>query len=330
LRFFAHILTVLPLVVFSQLGGEVGYQSLNVANNPRSAALGGKTISLVNSDISQFFSNPATLDSASSGDIFFNVTPFFADATFYSVAYSFDVKGIENLAAGIHYLNFGSFELIDETGVELGSFSAADYTAFVSKSHRVGPFTLGASLKYLNSTIESYSSSAIAMDFGGVFTINPNWTVAMVFENLGFQLSSSPGLSNDALPLDVRIGTSFKPRYMPLRFTATSNSITNSGFIDLDEEAGRSNDAIDRIFRQINLGAELLLSDNFQFLIGYNHKRKQELRLEEAGGAAGLSYGIMLKVKRFQFRFSRATYHTAGGSSFISLQTNLNDFKRIL
>ena len=308
----------------------MGYQSLNVASNARSAALGGNTVSMGDGDVSQFFGNPATLDSVKSGSLFVNINPFFADATFYSVAYTFDTNRIGNFTAGLQYLNFGSFELTDETGNESGTFSASDYMVSIGKAHQVGPFTLGASIKFLNSTIESYSSSAIAMDLGGIFRINPNWSVAMVFENMGVQLSSGGDFAYPELPFDVRLGTTFKPAYMPLRFTLTSNSVTREGFVASDGAEGRSNDTVNKIFRRVNLGAELLLSENFQLLVGYNHKRKQELRLDETGGGAGLSYGLALKIKRLQFRFSRAIYHAAGGSSFISLQTNLSDFKKIL
>ena len=330
MRLFVGILVCFPLTLLAQIGGSVGYQSLSVANNPRSAALGGNSVSLSDGDVSQFFGNPATLDSVNSGSAFFQFNPYFTDANFYSVAYAFDVKDLRGFAIGLHYLDFGSFELTDDTGQELGSFSASDYVAFISKSHQVGPFTLGASFKYLNSTIDAYSSSAVAVDLGGVFYISKQWSVAMVFENMGFQLSRFSDFSNPDLPFDVRIGTTFKPKYMPLRFTVTSNSLTNDSFVALASEEGRSNATIDKVLRTVNFGAELLLNKNVQLLAGYNHKRKQELRLDELGGGAGFSYGMMLKISRFQFRFSRATYHAAGGTSFLSLQTNINDFKKIL
>ena len=284
MKLAAGILCTLPLIVFSQIGGEIAYQSLAVANNARSAALGGNTISLADGDISQFFGNPAALDSVASGDVFFDVNPFFADATFYSFAYSFRIGGIQNLAAGLHYLNFGSFELIDDRGNELGSFSAADYTAFLSMAHQMGPFTFGTSLKYLNNTVASYARSAIALDFGGVFRVSPGWTIAMVFENMGVQVTSDAALSKAKLPFDVRLGTSFKPKHMPLRFTITTNSITNSSFISLEDDQGRSNEIIDKALRKLNLGAEILLNKHVQFLIGYNHKRKKELQLADTRG----------------------------------------------
>ena len=320
----------MPFLCFSQLGGQSSYQALNLATNPRAAAVGGSAITFADGDVSQFFENPAVLDSVNAGNLFFHINPYFSDVSIYSVAYSFDVKEMSGFAAGLHYVNLGSFTLMDETGVELGTFQANDYVFTLGKAHQLGPFTLGANLKFAHSRIDSYSSSAIMADLGGVFRISKNWTVGMVMENMGARLSNYTALSSPPIPFDVKIGTSFKPQYMPLRFTLTSNNLVNRNE-GLEEDSNvRSNSAVNNVLKRINIGAELLLSDNLQLLFGYNHKRKQELRLDEIGGGAGLSYGIMFKIKRFQFRFSRATYHAAGGSSFISLQTNLKEYKKIL
>ncbi len=79
----------------------------------------------------------------------------------------------------------------------------------------------------------------------------------------------------------------------------------------------------------MSIGGEILFSDNFHVLLGYDHNRKRELTLDETAGGAGFSYGFMIRMKKYQFRFSRATYQAAGGTSFISLQTNLKEVKKI-
>ena len=324
------LISIVPFLGWAQIGGQTGYQSLNLTTNPRAAALGGTTVSMANGDLSQFFENPATLDSVGDNNFFFQFNPYFADVFIYSGAYSFNAGKLGSFAAGINYVNYGQFDLTDETGNELGSFQAQDYTVFLGKAHQLGPFTLGANLKLSHSSIESYGSTALLMDIGGVFRVNKNWTVAMVFKNIGARISDYTSLSNPEIPFDVKLGTSFKPEYMPLRFTLTTTNLTDENFELEEETTGRSTGTIDKVWKRVNLGAELLLSPNFQILVGYSHKRQQELRLEEAGGGAGFSYGIMAKIKRIEFRFSRATFHTAGGSSFISIRTDLNDFKKIL
>jgi len=78
------------------------------------------------------------------------------------------------------------------------------------------------------------------------------------------------------------------------------------------------------VFRRLIFGTELLLSDNFQLRFGYNHLLRKELKQEATSGGAGFSFGLMLKVKRFEFSYARALYHSAGGSNTIQLTTNLS------
>ncbi|MEM8938950.1 MAG: type IX secretion system protein PorQ [Bacteroidota bacterium] len=330
MRKFFSILFILPLLPSAQIGGQLGYQSLNLTSNPRSAALSGSSISLADGDISQFFENPAVLDSVASKSIFFHINPYFSDVSIYSMAYSFDIDDIHDFALGLNYVDYGSFERTDETGMVLGTFSASDYVLYVGKAHQLGPFTLGASLKFINTNIDTYSSSALALDFAGIFRINKNWTFGMVFENMGVQLTNNSDINSASLPSDVKVGTSFKPEYMPIRFTFTSINLIDQNLSLNETTSVKSTSTFDRVLKRIHLGAEILLNKHFQLLVGYNHKRKQELKLETRGEGAGFSYGLMVKVKQIQFRFSRATYHASGGSSFISLQSNLRDFKKIL
>jgi hypothetical protein len=314
----------------SQIGGDTGYQVLNLSKSARSAGLAGTTISIADGDISQFYENPAILDSIKQADVFFNVNPYFADAVVFSVAYAFELKKAGTFAIGLNYLDYGSFDFTDATGNSAGTFGSQDYIFSVGKAHKLGPITLGGNIKLLHSSIDTYSSTAVLGDIGGIFRVNDTWTMGMVFSNIGARISQFNDLSITEIPFDVKIGTTFKPQYMPLRFTLTSNNLTQKNEVKEVDEEGRSNVELEKILRRINFGVELLLSDNFQLLFGYNHKRKQELKLEDLGGGAGLSFGLLLTIKRIQLRYSRAIFHAAGGSSFISLQTNLNNFRSIL
>ena len=68
----------------------------------------------------------------------------------------------------------------------------------------------------------------------------------------------------------------------------------------------------------------MIIHENFQLRIGYNHLLRQELKLETASGGAGFSFGFMLKIKKFEFSYGRALYHTAGGSNVLQLNTDLS------
>lgn len=329
MRFLLHIVLFFPLLVVAQVGGAFSYQTLNITSNARAAALGGTSVSIADGSLSQVLENPAVLDSVKAKTLFLNVNPYFADVSAYTMAYAFEGKKIGAWSMGLQYLHFGSFQMTDDTGAELGDFQVSDFVAFIGKSHRLGPFVLGLNLKLAHSAIESYGSTAILADLGGVFHIHKNWTIGLVMENAGGVVSDYTATSDAHAPFDVKLGTTFKPEYMPLRFTVTSTSLVEKNAVSSEEDAP-SNSGVDNALKRVNVGAELLLSENFQVVFGYSHKRKQDLKLTSQGSGAGFSYGFMLKVKHLQFRFSRATYHAAGGTSFISMQTNLNEFRKIL
>ena len=303
---------------------------MELAKSARTAALGSTIISLSDGDLTQFFENPATLDSVKSSDVAVLINPFFAETASYTIAYVADFKKIGKFAVGLNYVDFGKFERRDASGNLTGEFNANDYSFFIGKSHRVGPFVMGMNVKLLHSSIASFGSTALLSDVGGIFQVNKSWTVGLTFSNLGGRLSNFNELIESDIPFDVKIGTSFKPEYMPIRFTLTTNNLVQDNLIEQEDSEGRSNEQLEKVLRRINIGAELLLSEHFQLLFGYSHKRKQELKLEDISGGAGFSYGIMLNIKKIELRFSRLTYNAAGGTSFISLRTNLNQFKSIL
>lgn len=330
MKFLIAIVAFIPFSSLAQTGGTSGYQALDLVNNPRTAALSGHAVSIADGDISQFFQNPATLDSISNGDVFFNINPFFADVFVFSGACGFRVKGMDRFSVGLTYIDYNAFRRTDASGNLIGEFVAQDYLVALGKSHQLGPITIGANLKLLHSSIDTYGSTAILGDIGGVFRVKENWTIGMVIANLGGRITNFNELTRAKIPLDVKIGTTFKPEFMPFRFTITTTNLSEKNVVEQSDSQGRSNEGVEKVIRRLSVGAELLLSENFQLLFGYNHKRKQELKLSETGGGAGFSYGLMLNIKRFELRYSRAVYHAAGGSGFISVKTNLNDFKSIL
>ncbi|MEM9895785.1 MAG: type IX secretion system protein PorQ [Bacteroidota bacterium] len=313
----------------AQIGGKLDFQVLSAVSNPRSAALGGLNISSTDQDIALVMDNIAILDSIESGSVFVNISPFFSDAISASFSSSLNLGALGDVGIGLIYFDYGTFDRTSASGEDLGEFTAQDYAVSIGKSHRLGAFVLGGAIKFANSSIDGFQSSAALLDIGGLFEVNQLWSFGMTFRNLGARLRDYSANTTTSLPLDIRVGTTFKPRYMPLRFTITSRNLISENSLAREDEIN-SNKTIEKVLRGLQIGTELLLSQHFHLLVGYNHKRKQELGLQQTGAGAGFSYGLMLQVRKIQFRFSRATFHAAGGSSFISLKTNLNSFKSIL
>lgn len=298
----------------------------------RSAALGNQMVSLADGELMQFVNNPAVLDSVAFTDFAFGFNPYFAGISVFNGAYYGDFGFIGPLAIGLTYANYGDFEQRDATGAKQGSFSASDYVLTLGKSHSQGPFSMGINFKWVYSGIESYSASAVVFDLGGIYRSPVNdFTVGLAIKNLGFKTSDYFGISNTELPFDVQAGMTIKPEHMPFRFVITAYNLTNQNPIyQQDSELTGTTEVFDKIFRRVNVGTELILSKAIQLQLAYCHLRHQELKQVDAGGGAGFSYGFSIGIKKIRLRYARSTYHSAGGSNFISVETNLRSYKKIL
>jgi hypothetical protein len=315
-----------PYVVMGQSGGSYGFQALNLVNNARTAALGGYNVSLAG-DVALFGQNPALLDSTHAGDAVFMYNPFFGDINALTFQYAANTKALGAFAFGVTYIDYGTFIQTDATGAEMGEFHARDYVLTVGKSHRVGPFVLGSNVKFVHSGIAGFSANALALDIGGLYQMpRSNFSAGMVISNVGVILSDYTG-ADMVLPMRVTTGITFKPEGMPIRFSLTGHQLLDGQeeFYDTDPNPNFA----DEVFRRVSVGGEVLLGKNVHFLIGYDHNRKRELRLEETAAGSGISYGFLLNFKKYAFRFSRATYHAAGGTSYVSLQSNLKEMKKL-
>jgi hypothetical protein len=330
------VFSLLPGGLWAQIGGTRSYDFLNLPVNARQSAMGGQGISMTGHDYNQWLANPAAIDSATIGGASINFMDYFAGSSYTNLSYVFGSsrlpRGLKGVGVGFQYLGHGEMESFDPAGNSLGSFDANELAITIGTSHEWGPFTVGANLKYVASNIEAFSSSALLMDIGGLFypTANRQLAVGLTFRNFGFVLSDYSETSDSSVPFDVQLGATFKPKYMPVRFTITAYNLTRDDVVYFDQQLEDRNEQepgfSEQLFRRLNFGFEFLLSDNFQLQAGYNHLTRKELRLDRVSGGAGFSFGMLVKIKRIGINFGRAFYHTAGASNYFSVNTNISNF----
>jgi len=81
--------------------------------------------------------------------------------------YSRSIPGTGNFAAGLTYLNYGSFTETDASGIITGDFSAAEYAFSMIYSRTIDSlFSVGVNFKPVLSHLEKYTSFGFAFDFG--------------------------------------------------------------------------------------------------------------------------------------------------------------------
>ena len=299
-------------------------QSFSFVNTPSSArlaALGGVNVSLADRDVNLFSSNPAINKDTLNGFASANYHFYLADVGQASFAIRPVIGSLGGVNIGIQHMGYGKIKGYDATGAEMGEFSSGETALFIGKHFQSNAFRFGANIKTIFSNFAGYRAAALALDFGGLF-VHPkqNLTVGLAIKNVGFTISDFAEDSSSKLPFDVQVGTTFKPEHMPFRFSLTAFDLTDYNVYENETDKPSE---VDKVMRHLNVGAELLLSKNVNVLFAYNFRKRQELRLEEISGGAGLSFGLSMRIKKMELVVNRASYGPGQAVYGFTLSANL-------
>jgi hypothetical protein len=336
------LLASMTLLLHAQRAGEHVYSFLQLTNSSRAAALGGNVVSIYDDDINLVFHNPAILSAGMDQHMALNYVNYFAGINYGYAAYSFRKEPIGNFLGGIHYVDYGTFQRTDPLGNPDGTFRASEYALNLVWSRTlIDTFLMaGINLKPIFSVYEQYTAFGAVMDAGLVYN-NPrtNTSAGLVLKNLGMQLVSFAG-TRESVPFEIQAGFSQGLEHAPFRFTVLYRNLERW---DLTYEVAQDNDIsfegeseaptrvdlfADRLMRHLVFGAELLIGDNFHADVGYNYRRRQELKMDTRPGLVGLSWGFGFKVSRFHVAYGRSRFHLAGGTHHFSFTTDLSTFYR--
>jgi len=194
-------------------------------------------------------------------------------------------------------------------------------------------------LKPIFSSLEQYTSFGIALDLGVTYYISSSLTsFGLVFKNMGAQITSYTN-TRESLPFEIQAGITQGLAHAPFRFIVTFQHLerwdltytlqdNETDFSENDAEASGFDNFGDNFMRHVILGTEFLIGDNFHIDLGYNYKRRKEMKVNSHPGMVGFSMGFGFRVSKFHFTFGRASYHLAGGTNHFSLTTNLSEFYR--
>lgn len=337
----------LSTVANAQIGGSHVYEFLNLPQSARATALGSHLYALADSDVNTAYSNPATLNPYMSKALSFN--------------YNFNIANIGNghLAYGqywkkhqitwhtnLQYMTYGTLSLTDEFGNVNGTFKAADYALTLGAGKQIyDKVSVGANLRFVSSQLETYKSSGLATDLGALYQdTTSNFTAALVFRNIGTQLTSYREGNIEKLPYNVHFSVSKKLKHLPFRFALTYSYLNrwNVTYDDpnaedqvlfINETAPQENKFgtwVNNFSRHLSVNGELLLGkhEGLKLRFGYNHLRKKELSVNTLRSLAGWSLGFGMKVKRFRIDYGHAFYHIGGSTNHFTLSTNIQEFSK--
>lgn len=326
--------------LLGQKGGETVYNFLHLTNSAKASALGGDVVSIADDDINLVFHNPALLSAGMDQHMNLNYVNYFAGINYGYASYAFQKENIGNFAGGIHYVDYGSFERADEFGNFDGSFRASEYALNLVYSRTlIDTFlTVGVNLKPIFSVYEQYTSFGTTMDLGMIYS-NPrtHTSAGLVLKNPGIQWFSFAG-TRERVPFEIQAGVSQGLAHAPFRFTLLLQNLEkwDLSYEEMDDgnillgddlsEVNRFDIFGDKLMRHLVFGVEFLLGESFHFDMGYNYKRRMEMKMDNWPGLVGFSWGFGFRISKFHIAYGRSRYHLAGGTSHFSLTTNLSEF----
>ena len=147
-----------------------GFPVLQLDASARTAALGGASSALLESNSTALFSNPALLSPSAHKSLSFSYLNHLSDINAGWLSYARNVDSLGTLAVGVRYVSFGSFDETDERGEKIGTFGASDVALTVSgaRTWRTN-WRVGVGVNLMRSSIASNAATAASLDGGLVF-----------------------------------------------------------------------------------------------------------------------------------------------------------------
>ncbi len=320
----------------AQIGGR---NSFAFTQNPHFAwlsAVGGVNVSSGEYDINNIFNNPAIANDSLAKTASFSFATWQADAGQYQFIYADKFKkGL--FSGGIRGVNYGKMQLTDATGAVLGDFRASDWDMMASYGIKQGNFYMGGAIHYLVSQIESYNAHALVFTLSSVFKHpKKDLKIGLSVQNAGFTVKNYLQGENTPLPIDVQFGVSYKPTYMPVRFSLTAHHLHRWDIVYLDpfqnytvDLTGQKNvpkkTFFDDLARHFVVGTEIIFSPKFHVLAGYNHLVNREMKIRNLGGTRGFSFGFAFYARKYSFQYGYSTHQIGVGKHFFTLQLRVKE-----
>ena len=325
----------------AQTGGTTTYKFLNLTNSARVAALGGNFLTVRDHDLSLALANPSLISPQMHNNLSLNFVDYFAGTSYGFASYGLYVPKAGSFAASMQYYSYGKMDNTDEYGDVLGQFSAGEYAFNIGWGRLLDTvFSIGANLKMIYSGLETYNSFGLAVDVAGSYIPNETFCASLLFRNIGLQLTSYTPEGTEPLPFEIQAGISKKLAHVPFRYSILlqhlekwdltypdPNAQVDPSTGEIPEESGFDAFA-DKLMRHIVIGGEFIPAKFLSIRFGYNYLRRQEMKVVTRPGTVGFSWGLGIKVSKFNFSYSRAAYHITGSPNFITIGTNLGEWSK--
>ncbi len=318
---------IIPFVVFiaalnslsAQIGGESTYKFLSLSPDARITSLGGTNVSILDHDINIQLANPAALNRRMNTQASFGTVVYPGGINFGNVAYGKRFNKVPGtFGFGLQYIAYGKFKETDEAANITGNFSAGEMNLYAGYGYQFGRlFSVGANAKFIYSQLGPFSSVGMATDLAVMINDTAhNVTASIVAKNIGGQFKTYNKGTREPIPFDLQAGLSFGFKNVPFRFHLTFHNLhrwdiryDNPADVQQDNLFSDSSDTkpkkniADKLFRHVIVGVEFNIKKIVRLDVAYNHLRQQELKLATKRGVPGISVGIGVRIRQFDFSY---------------------------
>jgi hypothetical protein len=333
---------LLSTELFAQLGGSYTYEFLSLSPSARVTALGGINVTLFDHDPSVQLSNPAALNPQMNKMAMFGTTVYPGGVNFGNAQYVQQFKIPGTFGFGLQYIGYGHFTETDVEANEIGNFTAGEMNAYAGYGYQFGKlFSVGANAKFIYSQLATWSSVGAAGDLAAMINDTAHVISAtIVAKNIGGEIKPYNKGVYEPIPFDLQAGLAVGFKHIPLKLHLTlhhlytwnirydnpADDVQNNLFVDSSQISKPKQYIADKLFRHVIFGVEINIKKIVRLEVAYNHLRQEELALTTRLGAPGLSFGIGIHIRQFDFSYALQPMAQGQTLNYFTLSVNTAGF----
>ena len=244
---------------------------------------------------------------------------------------------------GMQYIDYGKFTETDESATILGTFRAEEFNFYAGYGYQFGKFfSAGVNTKFIYSQMAFWNSEGMAADLSGMFNDSARLlSVTIAAKNMGAQFKAYTPGAYQSLPFDLQAGLRVGLKHTPFTFHLTLHHLyewnirysdptmqTNRHLLLDSSQVTNKRYIVDNLFRHVIIGTEINIKKVVRLDIAYNHLRQQELSLSTKRSVPGLSFGLGLHIRQFDFSYGIQPMGPGGALNYFTLSVNTAQFTR--
>lgn len=313
--------------------GSSGYDFLNISSSSHSYALGGSAIALIDDDVALVHENPALIGPELDNQVNFGYMHYMGGGNFAGLTFGRGAGERGAWAAGIRYLDYGSFDGYDHMGSETGKFRPTDIVFGGAYSHDISSrWRGGVSLNMIYSHYDVYSAFALSVDLGvSYYDEDHDLSFAFVVKNAGGQLKRFHQ-AYTRLPIDVQIGYMQGIGHSPFSIAITAKNLTRWNLPSYTHSTSSEGGLVElksnffqNFFRHLTFGVQYAPSEKFYLALAYDYKTRSDMSAFSRNFLSGFSLGAGIRVKAFGVGVAYGMPHASGSQLMLNLSCSIGE-----